>query len=87
MVTIYALYNSKHDKIYIGQTVDLDERIRQHNDHDFRHTYTSRFNGVWVVVYTETVANRNGALVREKQPKSYRGREFIRQQISLVAQR
>ncbi|MEI7653531.1 MAG: GIY-YIG nuclease family protein [bacterium] len=87
MVNVYALYNSKHDKIYIGQTVDLDERIRQHNDHDFRQTYTSRFDGPWVVVYTEIVANRNEALIHEKQLKSYRGREFIRKQISLVAQR
>ncbi|MEI6326782.1 MAG: GIY-YIG nuclease family protein [Candidatus Roizmanbacteria bacterium] len=87
MVTVYALYNPRHDKIYVGQTVNLDERVGQHNDHDFCHTYTSRFDGRWVVIYTERVTNRNEALVREKQLKSYRGREFIRKQISLVAQR
>lgn len=87
MFTVYAVYNSKHNKIYIGQTIDIIERIKLHNDHSFKLSYTSRFDGEWKLIYSEEIVSRNQALIREKQLKSYRGREFIKKQISLVAQR
>ncbi len=87
MFTVYAVYNSKHNKIYIGQTIDIAERIKLHNDHSFKESYTSRFDGEWRLIYSEEVVSRNQALIREKQLKSFRGREFIKKQISLVAQR
>lgn len=87
MFIVYAVYNSKHDKIYIGQTIDLNERIKLHNDHYFTQSYTSRFDGEWRLIYSEQVVNRSQALIREKQLKSFEGREFIRKYISPVAQR
>jgi predicted GIY-YIG superfamily endonuclease len=30
MFIVYALYNKKHDKIYIGQSINIEERIRLH---------------------------------------------------------
>lgn len=80
MYLIYAIFNPKHKKIYIGQTQDLAERIRLHNDHAFK-GYTSRFDGEWQLIYSERVGTRQQALIREKQLKSYRGREFIKQYI------
>jgi len=77
MFVVYAIYNKLHDKVYIGQTKDLEERLRQHNDHIFK-GYTYRFSGDWIVIYKETVNSRKTALVREKQLKSFRGREFIK---------
>ncbi|MBT6034003.1 MAG: GIY-YIG nuclease family protein [Candidatus Jacksonbacteria bacterium] len=76
--TVYAIYNKKHNKIYIGQTHDLDERLRLHNEKVLK-GYTSRFGGVWEIIYRERAKNRKEALMREKQLKSYRGREFIKQ--------
>ena len=35
MFYVYAVYNQKHDKIYIGQTDDLEQRIRLHNSKQF----------------------------------------------------
>lgn len=78
---VYAIYNRKHDKIYIGQTENLEERLRLHNDKSFKNSYTSKFDGGWELIYKEEKESRSKALLREKQLKSYRGREFIRKQI------
>lgn len=80
MFVVYAIYNREHDKIYIGQTQDLQDRLRMHNDHTLG-GFTSRYSGEWITIYTESVSNRKEALDREKQLKSYRGREFIRKHI------
>jgi putative endonuclease len=78
MYNVYAIYNKEADKFYIGQTKDTAERLRIHNNHGFR-GYTSRFPGKWELIYEESVATRSEALKREKQLKSFRGREFIKQ--------
>jgi len=62
-----------------------------HREKIFKNSYTSRFDGEWKVIHREDFGTRRGALTREKQLKSYRGREFIRilinqEQYSAVAQ-
>ena len=78
MYFVYSLFNKKHNKIYIGQTSNLEQRIALHNNCAFKHCYTSRFDGEWILIYKEIVEDRQKALIREKQLKSYRGREFVR---------
>lgn len=78
MYFVYVIYNAKHGKIYIGQTANLDERIRSHNEKEFNRSYTSRFDGNWTIIYKEEYKSRPEALTREKQLKSYRGREFVK---------
>ena len=81
MYTVYALYNPTHDKIYIGQTKNLENRVELHKNKSFRNSYTARFSGDWVVIYTEQTNDREAALLREKELKSFRGREFVRTNI------
>lgn len=81
MFYVYAIYNSKHNKIYIGQTDDLQVRIKLHHNKTFNDSYTSRFDGEWQLIYNEKVATRHEALLREKQLKSFRGREFVKKYI------
>jgi len=83
MFTVYALYNKKHGKLYIGQSKNLEERIRLHDEKTFRNSYTRRFDGNWQLIYSEGTETRKDALIREKQLKSYRGREFIKTFIPL----
>jgi putative endonuclease len=77
MYTVYAIYNKLAKKYYIGQTRDLDERLKLHNDHTFK-SYTARFPGEWELIYKESAATRSEALTREKQLKSGNGRSFIK---------
>lgn len=80
---VYAVYNRKNKKTYIGQTEDLEERLKLHNRKTFVGSYTSRFDGNWELIYKEHVKTREEALIREKQLKSYRGREFVKKFIPL----
>jgi putative endonuclease len=80
MFITYAIYNSEKDKIYIGQTADLDKRMARHNHilPNRKNSYTSRNPGFWKVVYQEEHFTRNESLQREKALKSERGRGFVR---------
>jgi putative endonuclease len=77
MYTVYVIYNQVAKKHYIGQTRDITERIKLHNEHSFK-SYTARFPGEWKLIYSESVATRSEALKREKQLKSGNGRAFIK---------
>lgn len=81
MFLVYAIYNRENNKIYIGQTENLLERLKMHVDKRFKNSYTSRFSGSWELIYEEKVDNRKTALAREKQLKSYQGRKFIKKLI------
>ena len=81
MYFVYAIYNKKHDKIYIGQTADLKLRLELHNKREFRKSYSARFDDQWILIYKEQHSKRVEALRREKQLKSFRGREFIKSHI------
>lgn len=83
MYSIYAIYNQKHNKIYIGQTEDLEKRLEIHNGKGFKGSFTSRFDGKWILIYSEKIGTREKALAREKQLKSFKGRQFIKQHIPL----
>ena len=78
MFYVYVIWNKKHDKIYIGQTKDLRQRLYLHNTKTFKRSYTSRFSGMWELVYKEEFQTRKEAIKREKQLKSFRGRQYIK---------
>lgn len=81
MFFVYVIYNKKHQKIYIGQTSDLSERLRLHNSHELKKSFTSRFDGEWELIYKEEFSERLSALKREQQLKSYQGRLSLRKHI------
>jgi len=78
MYSVYAIFNTKHKKIYIGQSKDLDNRLKLHQERTFKNSYTSQFDGKWTLIHKEDFETRKEAIIRERQLKSYRGREFIR---------
>ncbi len=79
MFYVYVIQSRSSDKIYIGQTIDLEKRIRQHNDPENNFSlYTKKNKGPWELVYKEDVATRRDALRREKYLKSSRGRSYIK---------
>jgi putative endonuclease len=77
MYYVYAIYNKAVNKFYIGQTEDLEFRLVVHNQKLLK-GYTSRFDGNWKLIYSEKCQSRKEALIREKQLKTYRGRQFIK---------
>jgi len=72
---VYALYSLAHDRIYIGQTSDLVNRFTQHNNGESKSTKAYL---PWKLMYSEIIPTRAEAMKHEKQLKSQKGREFIR---------
>lgn len=62
MFVVYAIYNSKNDKIYIGQTRDIECRLKKHQSKIFPRSYTSKHDGEWDLIYKEKVPSRQEAL-------------------------
>ncbi len=77
---VYALFNQVKNKIYIGQTGNIEKRIADHNKKRGNH-FTAKSDGQWILIYKEEAVDRKTALLREKQLKSYQGRQFIKQYI------
>ena len=75
MFTVYVLYSTSFNKIYIGYTADLANRLISHNELG-TNGYTLRYRP-WTLIYTEQFQTKKEALIREKQLKSAKGRQFL----------
>jgi putative endonuclease len=79
---VYVLANAA-GAIYIGQTADLERRVAQHNDPEFRGTlHTKRHPGPWTLLWSEQYQTRSSAMKRERELKTGKGREWIRRQLA-----
>ena len=76
MFVVYVLHSPRFDKIYIGFTSDLQNRVKAHNELATK-GWTIKFRPC-TVIYTETFDNKKDAIEREKQLKSDKGRLFVR---------
>jgi putative endonuclease len=75
MFTVYVLYSTAFNQIYIGCTSDINNRFISHNELATKgHTIKYR---PWVIAYTEEIETKSDALKREKQLKSSNGHTFI----------
>ena len=75
MYTVYVLFSKRFNKIYIGYTSDLENRIISQNELG-KKGWTLRFRP-WTLVYSEQFNTKGEALSKEKQLKSGKGREWI----------
>ena len=76
---VYVIRSQTTGAFYIGQTSDLESRLRQHNDpKNKRSLYTKRRRGPWLLVHEETFGSRPEAMAREKFLKSGQGRLWLR---------
>ncbi|THU40723.1 GIY-YIG nuclease family protein [Niastella caeni] len=77
MYTVYVLYSTRFDKIYIGYTSDLQDRFKSHNELGTK-GWTIKFRP-WEILHTENFDSKTSAMMREKQLKSAQGRAFIKE--------
>ena len=75
MYWVYVLYSTKFEKIYIGYTSDVAQRIISHNSLA-KKGYTVKYRP-WELIHTEVYQTKREALLREVQLKSAAGRKFI----------
>ncbi|MCU4158358.1 GIY-YIG nuclease family protein [Carboxylicivirga sp. A043] len=75
MYHVYVLYSLRYNKIYIGFTSDLEQRLLSHNVLSTK-GYTVKYRP-WSLLFTESYENKADAMKREKQLKGGKGRAFI----------
>jgi putative endonuclease len=79
MFTVYVLYSNDYDKIYIGFTSNIEQRILSHNKLS-KKGWTIKFRP-WTFIHTEKFDDKKDAMKREKQLKTSRGRNWIRKEL------
>jgi len=77
--TVYVLHSPKFDKIYIGYTSDLEQRMLSHNKLG-KKGWTIKFRP-WKIIHTELYKTKADALKREKMLKGGMGRKWIRENL------
>jgi len=80
-IKMYIVYviKSFEGLTYIGQTNDINRRLKEHNKGLSR--WTKR-GADWELVYLEEYDNRQDAVQREKYLKSGAGREWLKRELS-----
>ncbi|MDP6570546.1 MAG: GIY-YIG nuclease family protein [Candidatus Marinimicrobia bacterium] len=78
MFFTYVLYSKTYDQIYIGQSNNLNLRLKKHNSGRVKST---KPYSPWKLIYSESFHTRSEAMKREKELKSFQGRQFIRREI------
>lgn len=74
MYYLYILQSRSTGPYYIGQTQDIDERLRRYNSGGCRAT---RGRGPWEVVYSRSYASRSEAMAAERGLKRAKSRRVI----------
>ena len=70
---------SKRGLTYIGQTQNLEQRLKEHNTR--KSQWTSQ-DIEWKIIYTKAFETRSEAMRYEKWLKSGAGRDFLKEIIS-----
>ena len=75
MIVVYVIRSIQTNRLYVGQTENVQLRLKEHNLG--RSKYTSAFRP-WEIIYTEEFLDRKGARTREIYLKSTAGKNFLR---------
>ena len=75
MFSVYVLRSLKDQRFYIGQTNNLEERIRRHNEGRVPSTKGRR---PLILVWSESLDSRSKAVVRERELKNLKANKKFR---------
>ncbi|WP_339816599.1 GIY-YIG nuclease family protein [uncultured Algoriphagus sp.] len=71
---VYILFSERLGKYYVGQTSDLDKRLKRHNSGRERFT---RLGTPWVLVHSELTNSRAEAMKLEKKIKNLGAKRYL----------
>ena len=74
--SVYIIYSNKLDKYYIGETIDVVERLVQHNQGYFAKSFTSKTND-WSLFLRIDCDSRVQARKIESHIKRMKSRKYI----------
>ncbi|MFD1094173.1 GIY-YIG nuclease family protein [Salegentibacter chungangensis] len=73
---LYILYSKKTDRYYIGETSDIRNRLKQHQQHHFKYNFTEKAED-WELKLQFETTNREEALYLEKFIKRMKSKILI----------
>ena len=73
---VYVIYSLSADRYYIGETVDIQVRIHQHNTHFFKGAFTTIASD-WKLAVLFTCSDRPAALKVEKHLKQMKSKQYL----------
>ena len=76
---VYILYSEKYPRSYVGQTNDLETRLKRHNNGGVRSTRPYR---PWLRIHYEVYNTRAEAMKRERWYKTGRGNARVKELIA-----
>ncbi len=76
MVQVYVLLSLLDGATYVGMTMNLVRRLKEHNGGSNRYTKGHR---PWKVIYTESHVNWSEARIREKFFKTTTGKSYLKE--------
>ncbi len=74
---VYIIYSSSSDSFYIGETMDINNRINEHNSDLHKFSYTRRALD-WEVYFLLECKSKIQALKIEKHIKRMRNRTYYK---------
>ena len=74
MYILYLLYSSSHDLYYIGQTNNINARLKKLNQNRCRFT---KGKGPWILIGTKTFASRSEVIKAELKVKKMKNRDYM----------
>jgi putative endonuclease len=71
----YILESQKDGRLYIGQSNDLEGRVKRHNNNQ---SLSTRFRGPWQLLFHKEFSTRTEAIFLERKLKSWKNTAKIR---------
>ncbi len=70
---VYVIKNPE-GRFYVGQTSDVELRVRRHNE---GRVFWTKGRGPWTLVHSEQFDSRSEAMAKEKRLKGLKSRQAI----------
>ena len=79
-MVVYILYSEKRSRYYVGQTSDINKRLKRHN----QGLVSSTKSGLpWKIVLQQIVFNRSEALILERKIKKRGAKRYLDSQFGV----
>ena len=76
MYCVYIIYSKIIDSFYIGETIDIESRIKQHNESFYETGYTKQTKD-WISYYKIECNSRTQARKIETHIKKMKSKRYI----------
>ena len=76
MYYVYILYSNSQNSYYIGQTLDIEQRINEHNSGKYSGSFT-KIATDWKLFFKITCKSRTQAIKIETHIKKMKSRKYL----------